>query len=187
MNEGNEILHKYANDMLGVEEHFLDVLNYQADDKRLRDYREADELVGRMRETLRRHVHLLERVIEQLGVSSSESSLKKAATKVSGMATGFYNLMRQEDSVMRNFRDNYTALNMAVVGYTMLHSAALAQHNGELAELALKHMKELVPLVIETSRVIPAIVIKELSVEGKAIDTMVIQQAIDNTQQAWRE
>ena len=57
----------------------------------------------------------------------------------------------------------------------------------EDAELAVKHMKKLVPLVIETSRVIPAIVIKELSVEGKAIDTMVIQQAIDSTQQAWRE
>lgn len=185
MKERNVILHKYASDMLGVEKHFSDVLDYQVSDARLKDYKEAHVLVVRIKDTLREHIQLLTRYIERLGIETSKTTIKKAATKVSGMTTGIYNLMRREASVMRNLRDDFTALNMAVINYTILHTTALALDDGELASLSLKNMKELTPLIIELSKAIPAVVIEELRVEGKALDTMVIKQAIDNTQQAW--
>lgn len=186
MKDRNEILHKYTSDMLGIENHFLDVLNYQVSDTRIKDYKEAHVLVIQIQDTIKEHVRVLERYIEKLGVESSKATtFKKAATKVTGVTTGLYNLMRREDSVMRNLRDDYTALNMAAISYTMLHSTALALDDGELAALSLKNLKELTPLVVELSRAIPAVVIEELSVEGKALDTMAIARAIENTQQAW--
>jgi len=185
MKDRNVILHKYASDMLGIEKHFLDVLRYQVSDTRIKDYKEAHALVIRIQDMLKDHLRLLESYIEKLGVETTTTTLKKAATKVTGVTAGLYNLMRREDSVTRNMRDNYTALNMTAISYTMLHSTALALDDGELAGLTLKNLKELTPLVVETSRAIPAVVIEELSVEGKALDTMVIQKAIENTQEAW--
>ncbi|RJQ69417.1 MAG: hypothetical protein C4519_21660 [Desulfobacteraceae bacterium] len=186
MKSSKEILHKYASDMMGVERHFLEVLGYQTADHRLKDYMEAKEIVVKIQQVLATHIQNLERYADGLDVKRSESKLKEAATKVTGMATGFYNLMRLEDSVMRNLRDDYTALHMAAISYTMLHATALAHHDTELSMISLENLKDLTGLAIEMSRVIPAVVIKELSFEGKAPDVTVIQQAIDNTQSAWR-
>jgi hypothetical protein len=185
MKESREVLHKYATDMLGVEKHFADILDWQVSDTRLKEYSDADALVRKIRETLRGHIDMLERYIGSLGVSETESTIKKAITKISGMTTGFYNLMRQEDSVMRNMRDNYTALNMTAISYTMLHTTALAHHDGELAEIALQHLKQITPLVVDVSRIIPQLVVKELHAQDKALDISVAHEAISNTQRAW--
>jgi hypothetical protein len=185
MKESKAVLNKYATDMLGVEKHFADILDWQVSDTRLKEYRDADALVRKIRETLRGHIDMLERYIGSLGASETESTLKKAITKISGMTTGFYNLMRQEDSVMRNMRDNYTALNMAAISYTMLHTTALAHHDGELAEIALQHLKQITPLVVEVSRIIPQLVVEELHAQDKALDISVAHEAISNTQRAW--
>ncbi|KJS33560.1 MAG: hypothetical protein VR64_02070 [Desulfatitalea sp. BRH_c12] len=181
-----EILHKYTSDMVGIEKHFLEILGYQASDNRLKNYKEASDMVVRVQETLKMHIRMLDHYMESLDVGKAESSLKKAATKISGMATGFYNLMRQEDTVMRNLRDDYVAMHMVVISYTMLYSTALAHHDDTLADIALKNMRDLTPLIFEMSRIIPAIVIKELSWEGKAPDVSVIEKAISDTQAAWR-
>jgi len=185
MKDSKAVLHQYATDMLGVEKHFAEILDWQVSDTRLKEYSEADALVRRIRDTLRGHIDLLERYIGSLGASSSTSTLKKAITKITGMTTGFYNLMRQEDSVMRNMRDNYTALNMAAISYTMLHTTALAHHERELADIAILHLKELTPLIVEVSRIIPQLVVHELHAQEKALDTEVVYEAVSNTQQAW--
>jgi hypothetical protein len=177
MKESREVLHKYATDMLGVEKHFADILDWQVSDTRLKEYSDADALVRKIRETLRGHIDMLERYIGSLGVSETESTIKKAITKISGM--------RQEDSVMRNMRDNYTALNMTAISYTMLHTTALAHHDGELAEIALQHLKQITPLVVEVSRIIPQLVVEELHAQDKALDISVAHEAISNTQRAW--
>jgi hypothetical protein len=185
MKESKVVLHKYATDMLGVEKHFSEILDWQVSDTRLKEYSDADALVRKIRETLRGHIDMLERYIGSLGASETESKFKKAITKISGMTTGFYNLMRQEDSVMRNMRDNYTALNMTAISYTMLHTTALAHRDSELASIALQHLKQITPLVVEVSRIIPQLVVHELHAQDKALDTSVAHEAISNTQRAW--
>ncbi len=185
MKESKAVLHQYASDMLGVERHFAEILDWQVSDTRLKEYAEAHAFVRRVRETLRTHIDLLERYIGSLGAPAPTSTIKKAITKISGLTTGFYSLMRQEDSVMRNMRDNYTALNMAAISYTMLHTTALAHHDRELTDITLKHLKEITPLVVEASRIIPALVVRELHAQEKALDTEVVHEAINNTQQAW--
>jgi hypothetical protein len=181
-----EILLGYTSDMLGVEKHLLEVIKWQVDDDRFKPYKEAHELLKRVQSTLISHTVALEQYISSSGVKSTASVLKRGATKLTGAATGLYNLMRREDPVGRNLRDDYTAMNMVAISYTMLHTTALTDRNPELADLALKHLKEITPLVMELSQVIPSIVVKELSVEGKALDLTAIEQAVANTQEAWR-
>jgi hypothetical protein len=171
--------------MVGVEKHFAEVLDWQVSDTRLKNYPEASSFVRRIREILRGHIDMLEKYVGSLGESGSTSTIKQAVTKISGLTTGFYNLMRQEDSVMRNMRDNYTALNMTAISYTMLHTTALAHHDIELADMTLRHLKDITPLVVEASRLIPELVVLELNAQEKALDTEVVHQAINNTQQAW--
>jgi ferritin-like metal-binding protein YciE len=187
MKENKKILHKYTSDMMGIERHLLEIVGYQKSDGRMRDYMEAIDIVARIQQTLQNHIRRLEKYVEGLDVDTSESTLKKAGTKVSGMATGFYNLMRQEDSVSRNLRDDYTALHMAAISYTMLHSLALSHHDADLAAISQENLQDITMMAIEMSRVIPAVLIKELSFEGKAPDVTVIEQAIENTQSAWRK
>jgi hypothetical protein len=187
MKENKKILHKYTSDMMGIERHLLEIVGYQKSDGRMRDYMEAIDIVGKIQQVLQTHIRALEKYVEDLDVDTSESTLKKAGTKVSGMATGFYNLMRQEDSVSRNLRDDYAALHMAAISYTMLHSLALSHHDNALADISENNLRDITTLAIEMSRVIPAVLIKELSFEGKAPDITVIEKAIENTQAAWRK
>jgi ferritin-like metal-binding protein YciE len=185
MKSSKEILQDYASDMLGIEKHIVGAIERQVADDRVKAYEEAHEVLKDIEQRLKFHISALEQYLSSLGTGSSESMLKKAATTVTGAATGLYNSMRGDDPVIRNLRDDYTALNLAAISYTMLHTTALANKDFELANLALKHLKELTPIIVKLSQVIPSVQVKELRIEGKTIDTSVAREAIANTQKAW--
>ena len=83
-------------------------------------------------------------------------------------------------------RDDYTALNMASFSYTMLHTTGLAYHDAAVADVAVKHLQDITPLIIHFNEIIPHIVVKELQDEGPGIDTSVAAAALANTQHAWK-
>ncbi len=77
-------------------------------------------------------------------------------------------------------------LNLAAIGYTMLHTAALAMDDVVTAELALGHLSELTPLVMEVSKVMPSAVVNDLIREVTVANPDAAAPALRNTQQAWR-
>ena len=54
-----------------------------------------------------------------------------------------------------------------------------------MASTALKHLKELTPLIIHINEIMPGIVVRELADEGPGIDSSVAPKAFADTQAAW--
>jgi hypothetical protein len=83
-------------------------------------------------------------------------------------------------------RDDYTALNLATISYTMLHTTSLAFNDQVTAALALRHLKAYTTLVMEINQIIPHVVLADLRDNGAVINESVLQQAITNTQEVWQ-
>ena len=85
-------------------------------------------------------------------------------------------------------RDDLTALNFAVACYQMLHTTALAMHDQPLADLALRHIKDFTPEIMDLSEVLPSVVLCDLEREKKiSADESVAEEARKNTREAWMQ
>jgi hypothetical protein len=72
------------------------------------------------------------------------------------------------------------------MGYTSYHTFGLAVGEEQIATLAQKHLKDLTPLMVEISKVLPEVVVQETNEDSDfAVDTAVGRRAVNNTQAAW--
>ena len=186
MKDNREEIRPYVADMAAVEKHILEALERQRKDDTIKDYPNALGLIDRLAGTLKTHVENLETHLDSIPGGGVAAAVKETVTGVLGGLAGIYDKVRK-DKVSRALRDDYTALSLATIGYTMLHSTALGLRQGTTAEIALRNLKELTPYIMQLAEVIPAVVLKELSLEGYDIDTSLSSQAVRNTQEAWSQ
>lgn len=180
-----ESIRKHVSDMLAAERHILEAIERQRSDDRARDHVEANKVLIEIERVLKRHVSKLEALAEEYG-ATGQSTLKKALTGVFGAAAGIYDQVR-EHPLSRELRDNYTALGLASMSYTAMHTFGLAIQEKKVADLALNHLKELTPLMVEISKVLPKVTAEEVAEENDFhVDQSVVDQAVRNTQDAWK-
>jgi hypothetical protein len=184
MKDKQDILHSYVSEMLGAERHIAGAIDSQLKDQRVEKFIDAREILEKISRTLHSHLNTLEQTLDK-GGKERASALKRAATTLSGAAAGLYDKVRRTDPASRDLRDDYTALNLAAVSYSMLHTTALAHKDSAIADLALNHLRNLTPLIMELSQVIPLVVAMELVVENKSIDPSVGGEAARNIKMAW--
>jgi hypothetical protein len=185
MNDNREQIRPYVADMAAVEKHILEALERQQKDETMKAFPEARGLVDRLALVLKTHVDSLENHASDLPGGSVATTVKETLAGALGAVAGVYDKVRKE-VVSRNLRDDYTALSLAAISYTMLHATALGLRQTMTAEIALRHLEDLTPFVMELAEIIPGVVLKELSLEGYDIDTGCAAQAVRETQQAWR-
>jgi ferritin-like metal-binding protein YciE len=185
MKDARDILRPYVADMAAVEKHILEAIERQRNDDDVKQLPQALQLVSRLETTLKRHVDSLESHLKQFEGGGVAGTVKETVTGVLGVFAGLYDKVRK-DTVSRMLRDDYTALNLAAVSLTMLHTTALAVHHQTTADLALRNLKEITPLVMELGMVIPHVVVRELAEDGRAYDAAIAQQAVRNIEQAWQ-
>ena len=131
------------------------------------------------------HVASLERQLARMG--SGESTVKAAVGAVLGAVAGVYGKIR-DDRVSRILRDDYTALCFATVCYEMLHTTALAVGHGEVANLALSHLRDYTPAVMAIAQLLPEVITDELTREGKMSGNgSIARLAAKNVQDAWQQ
>lgn len=186
MEKVNETLNEYVNDMLAVEREMHAVFRRQKRDERLGNFPVAERLVEEAEDAMDRHLAALGECAERLG---GESALKKATGSVLGTIGGLWDRMRASDPVSRTLRDDYTALTFACACYEMLHTTGLAAGDGQVAHLALKHLKDYATLVMDMGDAIPEVVTRELAEEGKltAMPPNVAEEARLNTCRTWEQ
>ncbi|HWM93531.1 MAG TPA: hypothetical protein VN493_22405 [Thermoanaerobaculia bacterium] len=184
MKDNREEIRPYVADMAAVEKHILEAIERQHNDDGFKDFPNALGLVGRLAGLLKTHVENLETHLGSLPGGGVAATVKETVTGVLGGLAGVYDKVRK-DKVSRALRDDYTALSLATISYTMLHSTALGLRQGTTAEIALRNLKELTPYIMELSQIIPQVVLKELSFEGYDIDFSLGPQAVRDTQEAW--
>jgi ferritin-like metal-binding protein YciE len=183
MSERQDTLQQYVSDMLAVERHLLPALENQSEDERMAQHPEARRLVNKIEATIRSHINGLEQHLEDLG-GDPASPVKSAVTTALGVAATAIEKIRT-DPVSKNLRDDYTALNLAAISYTMLHTAGHALMDDQTADLAASYLMDYTPLITEINEIIPTVVVNELQDETEVLDTEVVEKAIMRTQQAW--
>jgi ferritin-like metal-binding protein YciE len=184
MNKQQETLQKYVSDMLSVERHIHEAFKRQRDDGDFKNFPEAHQFVTRVDTILQNHISRLESHLEALGGNPS-APVKAAVSSVLGVAAGIIDKVRQNDKISADLRDDYTALNLAAISYTMLHTTGLALMDQKTADLARDHLMDLTPLITRINEMIPNIVARELQDEGATVGANVSSQAVRNTQEAW--
>jgi hypothetical protein len=184
MKDNREALRPYLADMVALDKHIVEALERQQKDDDIKQFPNALQFVNNTLSILNQNIQTLESQLEGYNGGSAAGAVKEAVTGMLGAIAGLYDKVRK-DTASRALRDDYTALSLACVSTTMLHTTALGLRQGAVAEIALRHLQSLTPLLMELSQIIPLIVLKELSFEGYEIETSLAQQAVRNTQEAW--
>lgn len=177
-------LNSYLNDMLGVERELHGAFRRHKRDEHVQQYTAAKRVVDEAEDRIDRHIAALEDAVRRYG---GESTAKKAVGAVMGAAAGLLDKAR-DDKVSRILRDDYTALSFASVCYEMLHTTALAMQDAATADLALRHLRDYTPMVMQIGEVLPGVITDELTREGKVSAAPgAADQAVRNTRSAWSE
>ncbi|MFN1836130.1 hypothetical protein AB2B38_012770 [Balneola sp. MJW-20] len=108
-----------------------------------------------------------------------KSSIKEKLGSLTGKIAGYIDSAR-EDAESKMLRDDYTALSFIATGYTMLHTAALAADEAELASFSNDSLTTIAGLITETSRIIPHVVAEEIG------SPQIAEKAEENTQRSWK-
>ena len=180
----SEVILENPSDILRVERHALQRIERQTRDERVRNYCNACEALQKIEVVLNSHISELERQLFTFD-GGLETKLKMAATSIAGSVLSIYDRLRTSVPVSRILRDDYTLLNIAVISYGMLNTAALALAETQIASMAEQHMTGLTPLIVELSDIIPFVLAGELADKGKIEDAAVAQQAVARYRQAW--
>ena len=179
------IINDYVTDMAAVEKHILEAVERQVGTETTKQFPEAVSVLNDVKNVLARHVTALEAYNESGAGGGLKEVLKEALTGALGVAAGIYNKLRQEDQVSRMVRDTFTALNLATISYHMLYTTATGLKEDRLAQLALDHLRDLTPLVVDLSKTVCLVVAHELANEDKLIDPAIGQEAVRRTHEAW--
>jgi ferritin-like metal-binding protein YciE len=186
MTDRAQMIQGYVNDMLAVEREAHSAVRRQKHDASVKQYAEASRVIDRIEDTLDQHIAELQKCLQVMG--ADESMLKKAVGTALGAVGGIYDKIRSDDRVSRMLRDDYTALSFASVCYEMLHTTALAAGDSVVADLAIRHLRDYAPLVIEVTDVLPHVLTDELAAEGKIqVDPSAAREAVRNTRAAWEQ
>ena len=180
-NEKNR-LQTYTSDLLALEKHFLSALRKQKSSDNFKETLSI-ELIYELERMTSTHVQAMEQHVENLG-GEIKSEIKSQIASFTGMIAGLIDRARN-DTVSKMFRDDYVALSMVTIGYTMLHTLALAENEDTLADICIQHMENCTGMVTEISKVVPLAVASEVIDDEQRAST-IGQQALENTQNAWK-
>jgi ferritin-like metal-binding protein YciE len=152
----------YVGDMLALESHIEEALDRQRAE--VEDSPTASAAVQRFHDMVKANRDALKAHQERVG-STGGNPIKEAGSAVLGKAAGVIDRMRTE-GVSKALRDDYTAFNLAAIGYTMLNTTALALGDRATADLAERGLRGHAAAVQEINHLIADVVIWELEKDG---------------------
>ena len=182
-----EILNTYTTDMAAVEGHIATALGHQLDSDELKPFADAQGVIRKLKTTLETHVESLEAYNDETEGGGLKEALKEAVGTALGVAAGLYDRVRPNDTASRMIRDAYTATSLATISYHMLYTTALGLKNTRVATMALNHLKDLTPFVMELSETVCRVVAQELENEDKVYTDEIAEEAVKMTQTAWQQ
>jgi ferritin-like metal-binding protein YciE len=179
----NEAINSYIGDMLALEDHIESALKGQLSD--LKDYPDVVNELRQIHHQVEHHISDLRTLSDRRDAGSMAQAVKRAGSAVAGAAAGVIDLVRTE-GLPKNLRDDYTAFNLANIGYLMLHTTALALGDQEVADLARQHFRDYADAILRFDTLVPASVVRYLQQEGlPAAD--VVSQVNQTVKEAWDE
>lgn len=181
-NSQNKTLSTYTSDLHALERHFMNAVKKQKSSDKVTDKR-AVELLNELDKMASSHVQKLESELDQMG-EELKSAVKSKLASFMGSVVGMIDSARN-DALSKMLRDDYAALSMITIGYTMLHTHAISVDNEKLAELSKSHLEDCTILITEISKVVPIVTSYEISSDTERAEE-IGARALKNTQAAWK-
>ncbi|MBA2519138.1 MAG: DUF892 family protein [Chloroflexia bacterium] len=184
----NEANHKaiadYLGDMVALESHIEEALDRQLEFKG--KHPEAGAAIQQFHDMVKANRDALRAHQEQVG-STIGNPIAEAGSAVLGMAAGLIDKVRSE-KVSKALRDDYTAFNLATVGYTMLQTTALALGDKTTAILAAKGLRGHAKAVQKINHIMPGVVVWELEQDNLTIaNPNAADEVRTSLDKAWKE
>jgi len=174
----------YVSDMLALEQHIAQPLKRQlsmADGER---YGAASELISQLHAANAVHVAALEQCLARLG-GHEAAGVKSAWSTFLGASAAAIDSLRKT-RISKSLRDDYTALNLAAISYTMLHATAVGLGEADVAALAVEHLANYARLVMQIAQAIPEVVLQELADDGEPVATGAAEAIRQQTNAVWK-
>jgi ferritin-like metal-binding protein YciE len=173
----------YLSDMLALEQHISAPIDSQLGSADHREYADAIRIIQSIKSVTTSHVTALEAQLKAAGGSGAHPMKSAWAQLLGGGAAAINNVRKTK--VSKSLRDDYTALGLAAISYTMLHATAAGLGDGSTAALAKRHLEDIAPIIVEISKTIPAVVLQELADDGEKVSITAAQLTEDATGEAW--
>jgi ferritin-like metal-binding protein YciE len=173
----------YLGDMLALERHIAGPIASQLNSQDHREYADAIALIERIRAITENHIAALDARLNEVG-GSAGSGLKSAWSQVLGGGAAALNQVRKT-KVSKSLRDDYTALGLAAISYTMLHATAQGLGDERSAALAKRHLADITPVIVAISRQIAGVVLAELRDDGENVVVSAAHITQEETQETW--
>jgi len=182
--DDRHVIATYLSDMLALERHIAAPIDSQLNSEDHQEYADAIALIGRIKAITENHITALDARLTDIG-GSAGSGVKSAWSQLLGSGAAALNQVRKT-KVSKSLRDDYTALGLAAISYTMLHATALGLGDEGTAALAKRHLDDITPVIIAISRQIPGVVLGELRDDGENVQVTAAAIAAAQTQDSWQ-
>jgi hypothetical protein len=179
----NEAINSYISDMLALEDHIDKAIRGQLED--LKDYPEVVAELRQIHRKVEHHISDLRGLSDRRQAGGVKETVKRAGSAVLGAAAGVIDLVRTE-GLPKNLRDDYTALSLASVAYTMLHTTGLSLGDREVADLARQGFADYAEAVTRLQGIIPAAVIGYFKQEGLPVREDVVPEVRRTIEEVWQ-
>jgi ferritin-like metal-binding protein YciE len=157
---------KYLGDMKAVVGHTKSAMSRQRD-----GYKDHPAVVSRIADIeseLDEQIARIEERLEQLG-GSPTAPLKDVAASVAGGVAGLYDMARTE-GVAKALRDDFVAMSLCYVSWSMLHTTAGAFGDLDTSRIAEQGVHECARAVLTLDGMIPSEVERELQDSGSPLE-----------------
>jgi ferritin-like metal-binding protein YciE len=174
----------YVGDMVALEEHIESALDHQLD--LAKDDPTALQAIRGWHAMVKEQRDRMRELQTELDAGTAGNPIKKVGSTILGMAAGIIDKVRTE-GISKAIRDDYTAFNLAAIGYTMLHTTALSLGDERVAGIAERNLRGYAGAIQRINHIIPDVVINELVKDGHNANAAAADQTRSIVDEAWRE
>lgn len=182
----DDTINGYITDMLALEDHIGIVLRAQI--AAFRDeYPMFTTQLETIRGNVRRHIQALKGLSDDRDAGAGgtvAAAVKRAGSIVAGLGAAV--ILIRNEHLPEALRDDYTALNLAAIGYVMLLTAARALDDPRVADLAEQHLKDDAEAVMTLHRIIPVAVVTLLQQDALPAHADVLPAVGQTVDEVWR-
>ena len=184
-NQGDEkhTIATYLSDLLALERHTAAPVDTQVNSDDHKEYPEAAKIFAQIKSITSAHITALEAQLNASG-GHPASGIKSAWSQLLGGGAAALNTARKS-KVSKSLRDDYTALALESISYTMFHATAMGLGDTSSAALAKRHLDDITPIVVAISKAIPGVVLGELRADGENVQITAAQVTQQASQDAW--
>jgi hypothetical protein len=183
----NQAIESYVTDMLSLEQHIRNAIRGQIADLD-DDHPDVARQLQAIASVADAHIAALQPVADRRGDAGQgiAEAIKRAGSAILGVGAAAVDLVRNE-KLPKDLRDDYTAVNLACIGYVMLYTTASSLGDREVADLSYRHLRAHARNVMVLHNLVPGAVIRFLQHEGLPARADVLTEVAKNIDSVWTD